>query len=77
MGNERIDMVSYVELENDLQRQLFQSSQVSHQPNINISTSKSKCMTIAKELLRRKLVVEDKPMEQVMQFRYLGTQLKI
>ncbi|XP_057667260.1 uncharacterized protein LOC130900578 [Diorhabda carinulata] len=39
---------------------------------MNISISKTKCMTIAKDPLRCKLVVEDNPIEQVMQFRYLG-----
>ncbi|XP_056636720.1 uncharacterized protein LOC130445200 [Diorhabda sublineata] len=40
---------------------------------MNISISKTKCMTIAKDPLRCKLVVEDNPIEQVMQFRYLDT----
>ncbi|XP_056633913.1 uncharacterized protein LOC130443362 [Diorhabda sublineata] len=36
---------------------------------MNISISKTKCMTIAKDPLRCKLVAEDNPIEQ---FRYLG-----
>ena len=38
---------------------------------MNISTSKTKCVIFTKEPLRSKLVMEDKPTEQVMQFRYL------
>ena len=77
MGNKKIGTACYAddaaiiaESENDLQGQLFKFFQASHQLNTNISTSKTKCMTIAKEPLRYKLVVEDKPMEQLMQFRY-------
>ena len=78
MGNKRICMACYAdgaavisESENDLQGQLFQFFQASQQLNVIISTSKTKCMTIAKEPLRCKLVVEDKPIELVIQFRYL------
>ena len=79
MGNKRIGMVCYADdaaliadSEDDLQRQLFQFFQISRQLNMNISTNKTKCMTIAKDPLRCKLVVENNPIEQVMQFRYLG-----
>ena len=37
-----------------------------------ISTSKTQCLTIAKEPLRYKLAVYGKSMEQVMNFKYLG-----
>ena len=64
MGNKRIGVVCYAvdtaiiaESENDLKRQLFQFFQASHQLNKNISTSKTKCMTIAKQPLRCKLAV--------------------
>lgn len=56
---------------NDLQRQTFQFFQVSRQLSMNISISKTKCLTIVKDPLTCKLVVEENPMEQVMQFRYL------
>lgn len=79
MNNKPISMVCYAddaaifaENENDLQRQLFKFYQVSRQLNMSISIEKTKSMTIAKEPLRCKLVIEDKPIEQVMQFKYLG-----
>ncbi|XP_056635477.1 uncharacterized protein LOC130444396 [Diorhabda sublineata] len=79
MSNTRVGLVCYAddaaiiaESENDLQRQLFQFFLVSRQLNMNISISKTKCMTIAKDPLRCKLVVEDNPIERIMHFRYLG-----
>ena len=77
-GNKRIradDAAIIVESENDLQRQLFHFFQTSHQLNTNISTGKTKYMIIVKEPLRCKLVLEDKPIEQVMQFRYEGVHI--
>ena len=73
MDNKRMvcyadDAAEVAEPENDLQRQFFQFLQENHQHNMNISIAKTKCMTIAKEPPRCKLVVEDKPLEQVMQF---------
>ena len=74
MGNKRICMGCYdddpaiiAESENDLQRQLFQFFQTSHQLSMNISTKKSKCM---KESHKCEIVVEDNPIEHVMKFRY-------
>ncbi|XP_050503613.1 uncharacterized protein LOC126882681 [Diabrotica virgifera virgifera] len=79
MSNKRITMVCYTddaaliaESEDDLQRQLFQFFQISRQLNMNMSTNNTKCMSTAKYPLRCKLVVENNPIEQVMQFRYLG-----
>ena len=79
MVNKRIDIVCYaddaaiiVESENDLQSQLSQFFQARHQLNANISTNKTNCTANAKESPRCKFVVEDKPVEQVMQFRYLA-----
>ena len=40
--------------------------------NMLISTSKTQCLTIAKEPLRCKLAVYGRSMEQVMNFKYLG-----
>ena len=55
MGNKRIDMVCYADdaaimaqSENDPQRQLVWFFRASRQLNINISTSKIKCVTIGK-----------------------------
>ena len=78
MGNKRIGMMCYTDdaaiiakSEDDLQRQLFQFFQASHQLNVNIYTIKTKSMTIENEPLRCKLVVKNKPLEDVMHFRYL------
>ncbi|XP_060534516.1 uncharacterized protein LOC132706935 [Cylas formicarius] len=60
------------ESENNLQTQLFQFFLENRQLNMNISISNAKCISIVKDPLRCKLVVEDKPIEQVMRFRYLG-----
>ena len=66
MDNKRIGMVCYaddaaiiVESE-DLQRHLLQFFQASHQLNMNISTRKTKCITIAKKLFGCKLMAENK-----------------
>jgi len=81
LGIKRISMVCYAddaaitaESENDPQNQLFQFFQASLQLNMNISikTQMYDCMTIAKDPLRCKLMVEDNPIKQVMQFRHLG-----
>ncbi|KAF2891006.1 hypothetical protein ILUMI_15167 [Ignelater luminosus] len=40
-----------------------------------ICTEKTKCMTITKDPLRCKLIVEDKPIELISQFKYLGVEL--
>lgn len=79
MGHSKISMVCYAddaaiiaETENDLQRQLLKFYQVSQQLNMAISTSKTKAMTISREPVRCKTVVEDKPIEQVNAFKYLG-----
>ncbi|KAF2899271.1 hypothetical protein ILUMI_06905 [Ignelater luminosus] len=40
-----------------------------------MSTERTKCMAITKDLLRCKLVVEDRPIEQISQFKYLGIEL--
>ncbi|XP_060525304.1 uncharacterized protein LOC132701439 [Cylas formicarius] len=79
MSNKRINMVCYAddaaifaENENDLQRQLFKLYQVCRELNITTSVEKTKSMTMTREPIRCKLIVEDKPIEQVMQFQYLG-----
>ncbi|XP_060519855.1 uncharacterized protein LOC132698036 [Cylas formicarius] len=78
MSNKRINMVCYAddsaifaENENDLQRQLFKFYQVCREFNMTISVEKTKSLTITREPIS-KLVIEDKPIEQAMQFKYLG-----
>lgn len=67
------DAVLFAECEDDLQRLLFQFYTASKRKNMEISINKTKCMTIAKDPLRCKLAIENKPIEQVMQLKYLGT----
>jgi len=73
--NKRISMVCYTddaaifaETEDNLQRQLHKFCQVSQAMNMTISTEKTKS-SFAKDPGRCKLVVEDKIMEQVSQFK--------
>lgn len=77
MNNRAISMVCYAddaavfaESENDVKRQLFKFYQMSQKLNMDISIGKTKTMTIAREPMRCKLVIDNKPIEQVMQFRY-------
>ena len=76
LGNKRVGIADdAAESENDLRRQLFQFCQARHQLDANVSSSKTKFVTIAKEPPRRELVVEDKPTEHVMQFRCQGVDI--
>lgn len=82
MSGRRISMVCYAddaailaETEDDLQRQLYKFHQISRKLNMSISAEKTKCMTISKDPIRCKPAVEDKIIEQVSQFTYLGIQL--
>lgn len=82
MGQKRISMVCYAddaaifaETEDDLQKQLHRFYQVSQAMNMTISTEKTKSITFAKDPVRCKLVVQDKIIEQVSQFKYLGMDL--
>jgi hypothetical protein len=43
--------------------------------NMKISTSKTKSMTISKDPLRRKVVVDLASIEQIMFFNYLGCKI--
>ncbi|XP_056629854.1 uncharacterized protein LOC130440616 [Diorhabda sublineata] len=80
--NKRISMVCYAdyaaifaETQDDLQRQLHKFSQVIQAMNMTISPEKTKNITFAEEPVPCKLVVQDKIIEQVSQFRYLGMDL--
>ena len=66
------DVVLISESEDNLQRLLYKFKQTASPFNMLISTSKTQCLTIAKEPLRSKLAVYEKSMEQVMNFKYLG-----
>ncbi|XP_055385812.1 uncharacterized protein LOC129614885 [Condylostylus longicornis] len=69
------DAVLLAENENDLQRMLFTFNTVAGQYNMKISTEKTKSMTISKEPIRCKLVVNNKTIEQVNRFKYLGVDI--
>jgi len=80
--NERISMVCYAddaaifaETEDYLQRQLHKFCQVSQTMNMTISIEKMKSITFAKDPVRCRLIVQDKIIEQVSQFKYLGMDL--
>jgi len=53
-------------------RELHKFCQVNQAMNMTISMDKTKSITFAKDPLRCKLVVQDKIIEQVSQFKYLG-----
>lgn len=79
MGRNKINIICYAddavliaETEDDLQRQLHKLHLTAAQLNMNISVGKSKCMTLTREPIRCKLVVQDQPIEQVSKFKYVG-----
>ena len=69
MGDKEIKAICY---EDDLQRILYKVEQTASAFNMLIPTSKTQCLTIAKEPLRCKLALYERRMEQVMDFQYLG-----
>ena len=79
MGDKEIKAICYAddvalisESEDDLQRLLYKFGQTASAFHMLISTSKTQCLTIAKEPLRCTLAVYEKSIEQVMNFKYLG-----
>lgn len=78
MGTAEIKMLCYAddavllsESENNLQRILHRFYRTVEEYNMKINVENTKCITLSKEPLTCKLTVNDKPIEQVMQFRYL------
>lgn len=69
------DAVIMAESEDDLQRLLFKFHTKAKKLNMEISTPKTKTLVISKEPIRCKLVVEDRPVEQVMAVEYLGVRI--
>ena len=67
--DKKIKAICYAD---DLQWLLYRFEQTASAFNMVISTSKTQCLTIAKEPLRCKLAVYGKSIEQVMNFKYLG-----
>ena len=79
MGDKKIKAICYAddvvlisENEDNLQRLLYKFEQTAPAFNMLISTSKTQCLTIAKEPLRYKLAVYGKSIEQVMNFKNLS-----
>lgn len=69
------DAVLIAESEDDLQRMLQAFNRQAEKLNMQISTNKTKCMTITKEPLRCKLVIKNKTIDQIMSFEYLGCKI--
>lgn len=69
------DAVLISDNEDDLQRLLFNFEKVAGEYNMRISAEKTKSLTISREPLRCKLAVYGEPIEQVMQFNYLGARI--
>uniref|UniRef100_A0AAR5QD25 Reverse transcriptase domain-containing protein n=1 Tax=Dendroctonus ponderosae TaxID=77166 RepID=A0AAR5QD25_DENPD len=66
------DATILAETADNLRRQLHRFNQVSTQFNMKISISKTKCMTVARELTRCKPVIINEIVGQVTTFKYLG-----
>lgn len=66
------DAVIISENEDELQRLLHRFYLTAKQYNMEISTQKTKTLVTAKEPIWCKLAVNDRIIEQVMSFRYLG-----
>lgn len=66
------DAILIAENEDDLQRLLFKFNNICKQYNMKISTEKTKALTIARDPIRCKLVVDNDIIEQVMEVKYLG-----
>jgi hypothetical protein len=67
------DQVILQESEEELQRAMYQLSKISAKYNMKVSTSKTKVMAFWGKYPRRsKIVVENKIVEQVSHFNYLG-----
>ncbi|GJQ64980.1 hypothetical protein Trydic_g7143 [Trypoxylus dichotomus] len=62
--------------ENNLQRLLYSFNQSTKQRDMIINTNKTKCLVTSKELVRCKLEVDPRMIEQVNQFKYLGADIR-
>lgn len=59
--------------EDDLQRMLYKFEKTASKLNLTISVQKTESLTISKEPRRCKLAVYNQSVNQVMQFKYLGS----
>ena len=69
------DAVLISDNEDDLQRLLYAFEKSADKFNMKISIDKTKALTIAKQPLRCKLAVYQRPIEQVMEINYLGVKI--
>jgi len=69
------DAVIISENVDELQRLLHQFYPTAKRYNMSIATKKAKSLVVAKEPRRCKLAVNDKIVEHVMSFRYLGVEI--
>jgi len=69
------DTVLIADSEDDLQRLLHSFNQSAKQFNMVITTDKTKCLVSSKESTRCKLENDQKIVEQVNQFNYLGAEI--
>ena len=69
------DAAIVAESENDLQKMLYKFHLTAQKYNMKISVDKTKCLTFSKNPVRCKLTIDNKPIEQVMEFKYLGVNL--
>uniref|UniRef100_A0A1B0D569 Uncharacterized protein n=1 Tax=Phlebotomus papatasi TaxID=29031 RepID=A0A1B0D569_PHLPP len=81
MGSDQYNIVCYAddavlmaENEDDLQRLLQKFNISAMKYNMIISTSKTKALTVSKKPIRCKLYLNNAPIEQVMEFKYLGVE---
>lgn len=81
MGNRYIKILCYAddailiaEDEDGLQRLLYRFTTTAQDFNMIISTKKTQSMVISKEPIRCKVVANDKIIDQVMRFKYLGVE---
>jgi hypothetical protein len=82
IGNTKLHCICYADdatliadTEDGLQRMVHAFELKSKEYNMKISTTKTKCMVVSKIPLRAKIVINDKTIDQVMQFNYLGTRI--
>ncbi|XP_055389920.1 uncharacterized protein LOC129618916 [Condylostylus longicornis] len=69
------DAVLLAENEDNLQRLLYRVTKTAERYNMEISTEKTKSMTVSKDPVRCKLSINNHIIEQVFNFKYLGVNI--
>lgn len=82
LGNRKVNILCYAddallmaENEDELQRLLFNFNKAAKEYNMEISIPKTKSMVISRTQIRCKLELENKIIEQIMTFTYLGAEI--